>query len=161
MRLSTIFISDFSLLSFMLYLRRFRPKDLETILRIVEITLGENYNASFYMNLHNFWPEGFIVATIKEQITGFVLGTISDTRTARILMIGIYPYYERRGIGSNLMDAFIKQSLRKNVKLIQLEVRTHNQKAIQFYIRRKFIINKTLYNYYKNGDNAYLMYKFI
>ena len=113
------------------------------------------------MNLHNFWPEGFIAATINEQIVGFILATISDTRTMRILMLGVYPYYERRGIGNSLIEAIIKQAVRKNVKLIQLEVRTQNQNAIQFYLKRKFIIYQTLYNYYKDGSNAYLMYRFL
>jgi ribosomal-protein-alanine N-acetyltransferase len=130
-------------------------------MQLVGVTLGENYHPSFYINLHNFWPEGFIIATLKEQIVGFILTTISDSKTARILMLSVYPYYERRGIGSMLMDAVVKQCIRRNIKLMQLEVRTHNQKAIKFYLKRKFIIYKTLPNYYKNGDNAYLMYKYL
>ena len=86
----------------MIYLRRFRPKDLMNIMQLVGVTLGENYHPSFYINLHNFWPEGFIVATISEQIVGFVLGTLSDSKTCRILMISVYPYYQRRGGGSTL-----------------------------------------------------------
>lgn len=145
----------------MIYLRRFRPKDLMNIMQLVGVTLGENYHPSFYLNLHSFWPEGFIVATINDQIVGFVLATMSDSRTARILMLATYPYYERKGVGTNLMDAIIKQCMHRNIKLIQLEVRTYNQKAIQFYLKRKFIIYQTLHNYYKNGDNAYLMYKYL
>ena len=76
-------------------------------------------------------------------------------------MLGVYPYYRKRGVASSLMEVIIKQCLRKNIKLVQLEVRTNNQKAIQFYLKRKFIIYKTLYNYYKNNDNAYLMYRYL
>ncbi len=145
----------------MIYLRRFRPKDLMEIMKLVEITLGENYHPSFYINLHNFWHEGFIVATLNEQVVGFILATISDSRTVRILMLSVNPSYQRRGIASTLMDVIIKQCLGKNIKIIQLEVRTHNQSAIRFYLKRKFIIYKTLYNYYKNNDNAYLMYRYL
>ena len=130
-------------------------------MQLVGVTLGENYQPSFYINLHNFWPESFIVATIKEQIVGFILTSLSDSKTARILMLAVYPYYEHRGIGSSLMDATIKQCIHRNIKIVQLEVRSKNQKAIQFYLRRKFIIYQTLHNYYKNGENAYQMYRYL
>ena len=145
----------------MIYLRRFRPKDLMNIMQLVGVTLGENYHPSFYINLHNFWPEGFIVATFKEQIVGFVLATISESKTARILMLAVYPYYQRRGMGSNLMEAILNQCVQRNIKMIKLEVRTHNHQAIQFYRKYGFVIHQTLLNYYKNGDNAYLMYKYL
>jgi ribosomal-protein-alanine N-acetyltransferase len=130
-------------------------------MQLVGVTLGENYQPSFYINLHNFWPEGFIVATYKEQIVGFVLATISESKTARILMLAVYPFYQRRGIGVNLMEAIFKQCLMKKLNLVKLEVRTHNHSAIRFYKKYKFIVNQTLYNYYKNGDNAYLMYRYL
>lgn len=145
----------------MIYLRRFQSKDLMNIMQLVGISLGENYHPSFYINLHNYWPEGFVVATLNEQIVGFILATISDSKTARILMLAIYPHYRKKGVASILMDVIIKQCIRRNIKLIQLEVRTNNQQAIQFYLKRKFIIYKTLYNYYKNNDNAYLMYRYL
>jgi ribosomal-protein-alanine N-acetyltransferase len=145
----------------MIFLRRFRPKDLMDIMDLVSATLGENYHPSFYINLHNFWPEGFIVATFKDKIVGFILTTISDTRTARILMLGVYPNIRNRGIASTLMEAVVKQCIKRNIKVVQLEVRTHNQNAIKFYLKRKFIIYKTLFNYYKNNDNAYLMYRYL
>ncbi len=145
----------------MIYLRRFNPKDLMNIMQLVGVTLGENYHPSFYINLHNFWPEGFIIATIKEQIVGFILCTISEPKTARILMIAVYPYHQKKGIGTILMNAILKQCIQKNIKIVKLEVRTHNQKAIRFYLKHGFIINQTLLDYYKNGDNAYLMTKYL
>ena len=145
----------------MIYLRRFRPKDLMNIMQLVGVTLGENYHPSFYINLHNFWPEGFIVAALKEQIVGFILTTISESKTARILMLAVYPYYQRRGIGASLMNAALKQCIQRNIKLIKLEVRTQNQNAIRFYRKFGFVVNQTLLNYYKNGDNAYLMYRYL
>ena len=145
----------------MIYLRRFKPKDLMSIMQLVGVTLGENYHPSFYINLHNFWPEGFIVAKIKDQIVGFILATISEAQTGRILMLAVYPYYERKGIGSSLIETVIKQCIHRNIKSIKLEVRTHNQKAMGFYLKRGFVINQTLLNYYKNGDNAYLMYRYL
>lgn len=145
----------------MIYLRRFKPKDLMSIMQLVGVTFGENYHPSFYINLHNFWPEGFIVAKIKDQIVGFILATISEAQTGRILMLAVYPYYERKGIGSSLIETVIKQCIHRNIKSIKLEVRTHNQKAMGFYLKRGFVINQTLLNYYKNGDNAYLMYRYL
>ena len=145
----------------MLFLRRFQPKDLMNVIQIVDVTLGENYNPSFYLDLHKFWPEGFIVATIKEQIVGFVLATISESKTARILMLGVYPFHQQKGYGQHLMAAIIQQCIKRGIKLVQLEVRTYNQKAIRFYLKNKFIIYKTLLKYYKNGDNAYLMYRYL
>ena len=132
-----------------------------SIMQLVGVTLGENYHPSFYINLHNFWPEGFIVAKIKDQIVGFILATISEAQTGRILMLAVYPYYERKGIGSSLIETVIKQCIHRNIKSIKLEVRTHNQKAMGFYLKRGFVINQTLLNYYKNGDNAYLMYRYL
>ena len=145
----------------MIYLRRFKSDDLNNIMRLVGLTLGENYHPSFYINLHNYWPEGFIVATVNNQIGGFILATISEAKTVRILMLGVYPYYRKRGIGTTLMEAILNQCIRRNIKLIQLEVRTNNKNAIQFYLKKKFFISKTLFQYYSNNDNAYLMYRYL
>jgi ribosomal-protein-alanine N-acetyltransferase len=131
------------------------------IMQLVGVTLGENYHPSFYINLHNLWPEGFIIATIKEQLVGFVLATKSEVKIARILMLAVYPFYQRRGIGKSLIQTIINQCIQSGIKLVKLEVRTHNDTAIRFYHHHGFIITETLHRYYSNGDNGYLMVRYL
>ena len=45
-------------------LRRFKPSDLDGVIRINRECLPENYSTLFFMNLHKRYPEAFIVAEV-------------------------------------------------------------------------------------------------
>lgn len=145
----------------MITLHWFHPQDLLETNKLVNETLGEIYNPTFFMNMYNSWPEGCIVAKDGNNIVGVVIAIISAPKNARILILAVDMLYRRHGIGNRLLKALIYQSYRKEINLIQLEVRVSNQAAIRFYTRQQFIIDRVLHTYYKDGENGYLMYKIL
>lgn len=145
----------------MITLHWFEPQDLLESVKMVNESLGENYDPNFFMTIRNSWPEGSIVAKSGENIVGVVIATINASKNARILILSVDNSYRRRGIGDRLLRALIYQCYQKNLNILQLEVRVNNNDAIRFYTHRKFIIDRVITGYYKNGDNGYLMYKIL
>jgi ribosomal protein S18 acetylase RimI-like enzyme len=145
----------------MITLHWFDPKDLIETLKLVNTTLGENYDPNFFLNIRSIWPEGCILAKSGDIIVGAILATINAKTNARILILSVEEKYRNQGIGDRLLRALIYQCYQKNLNIIQLEVRVNNNNAIKFYTRKKFIIERVLPGYYKNGDNGYLMYKIL
>jgi len=47
----------------------------------------------------------------------------------------------------------------QQVTRVELEVRTSNSVALQFYQKRGFLLNAILPGFYQNGENAYSMRK--
>ncbi len=73
---------------------------------------------------------------------------------ARIYSLNIHPEYRRQGNAGALMD-FAFDVLRENgFKKITLEVGINNMAAQSLYISKGFLVDKTLSNYYNNGDDA-------
>ena len=98
---------------------------------------------------------------IESDLTG-VVGFVDYWITfdsATVCQICINPVYQRKGLGSILIEEMIKDCRTENVRNITLEVRDHNVAAIKLYEKHGFkkIIVKE--GYYTNGDNALYMIK--
>lgn len=98
---------------------------------------------------------------IESDLTG-VVGFVDYWITfdsATVCQICINPVYQRKGLGSMLIEEMIKDCRTENVRNITLEVRDHNVAAIKLY--EKYGFKKTIVKegYYTNGDNALYMIK--
>ena len=75
----------------------------------------------------------------------------------------VYPYvsenYRKQNIGSKLLTRFIKEIEMEKVRNLELEVRTDNKKAIEFYKKHGFNIKHKIDEFYQNGESAYTMKK--
>ena len=56
-----------------------------------------------------------------------------------------------------LLNEFIKITLKEKIKVIELEVKTDNKKAIKFYEKNGFKIIQKIDKFYQNDKNAYTM----
>ena len=95
------------------------------------------------------------MAKYGEIIAGFAALTCKGN----LLYLAVDKKYERRGIGTALMNELFSRMKGKNVKQISLHARTWNAKAVNFYLKIGFKIKKTQNHYYSNGDDAFLMLK--
>lgn len=78
-----------------------------------------------------------------ESVTGKPIGTIAMVTSgdrAHIATFGVIPTFQRRGIGSMLMERSIDQAWRLGVRTIDLSVRVENPQAISVYKRFGFQI---------------------
>jgi ribosomal-protein-alanine N-acetyltransferase len=142
-----------------LKIRRVQPNDIFPVIDLAFETLPERYNPSIFNQFYESFPEGFLVAFDHHTFVGFLIGVKTTPSTARILMISIKEKKRKQGIGSALLIQFLLEMKNLNVTQVELEVRTTNQGALEFYKKQGFILEETLHQFYQNGEDAYRMSK--
>jgi ribosomal-protein-alanine N-acetyltransferase len=138
-------------------IRTFAPEDIFKIIKLASITLTEQYNPGLFSYFYETFKKGFIVAEFNTEIIGFILGIKINYKVAKILMFAVSPLYRKKRIGSELLNEFKKRMIEEKIKYIELEVKTDNIKAINFYQRNGFYIINKLNNFYQNNESAYTM----
>lgn len=100
---------------------------------------------------------GLIVCEIKpytklnKEDRDILPASMSDCEVGYILSIGVHKRFRRHGIGSLLLDTFLRNITaidRQKVKAVFLHVLTSNQPAIIFYEKRNFKYHSFLPYYY-------------
>lgn len=140
-------------------IREFKPADMFSVIKLASESLPERYNPSLFNFFYETFPKGFIVAEMGQKIIGFTVGVKTNPATAKILMLSVTKSQRKKNIGSELLTKFLKEMLNKNVKHIELEVRTDNNKAIKFYKKHDFEIVEKISKFYQSGEDAYTMKK--
>jgi ribosomal protein S18 acetylase RimI-like enzyme len=143
----------------MILVRPFSPTDMPSIMEIVRRSLGETYQPSLYLTVHNLWREGFLVLQADGVVSAFVAAVPSGERVARILMLGVLPERRQMGYAQRLMGELYSNSLARGYDTVILEVRKSNKEAIGFYERQGFALIGEIGNFYSNGEDAFKMSK--
>jgi ribosomal-protein-alanine N-acetyltransferase len=146
----------------MVRIRRFNPdRDLLEIAKMANSILNEDYKLSMFTNVHEAWPDGFLIAETDEVYLGSIIAVMIEPEIARILVLVVGERYRRSGIATRLFKAFIQKASLRGAKKITLEVRMSNMPAIEFYRKYKFKIASTIPLYYRDGENAYVMERYV
>lgn len=96
-----------------------------------------------------------LVAETGGNIIGSIIILLRENiLNARIYSFNVHPEHRRKGIAKLLMDTAFEILKEKGYKKITLEVGVNNQIARNLYHSKGFIVDKKLYNYYTNGDDA-------
>ena len=143
----------------MLKIRHVQANDIFPVIDLAYDTLPERYNPSIFNQFYESFPEGFLVALQNQSLIGFLIGIKTTTDTARILMLSVNNNTRKQGIGSALLKQFISEMKNQRITKVDLEVRTTNQGALEFYLKRGFILREKLHQFYQNGEDAYSMSK--
>ncbi len=141
----------------MFIIRHFNPKDMFYVIKLASETLTEHYNPSLFSYFYEIFPDGFLVVEYNGRIIGFIIGVLTSTNSARILMIGVSSQYRRKGIGSKLIEELLKEFIERNIAYVELEVSTDNKTAISFYHKHGFKIIDHIQHFYQDGRDAYVM----
>jgi len=136
------------------WVRQFQARDLPEVFGIAAETLNEIYDPQFLIDLHSYWPEGFLVFEERGEIMGFMAGILMSRQHARILMLSVREERRRRGYASMLSREFMKVCGMRGVRMITLEVRMSNEPAISFYRKLGFSFVMTIDGYYTDGEVA-------
>jgi ribosomal protein S18 acetylase RimI-like enzyme len=110
--------------------REMREEDLEGILAVDKKVIGDKRALSFNAPPFSFVGgeiDMSVVAELRGQVVGFLLGHKADSTfgaadTAWIKLIGIDPKYQRQGIGSELLEAFLKRCRLKGIDSMRIMV---------------------------------------
>ena len=143
----------------MLKIRRVHPDDIFPVINLAFETLPERYNPTIFNQFFESFPEGFLIALDSHTFIGFLIGVKTAPSTARILMLAVEETHRRQGIGSALLQQFLREITTHDVTRVDLEVRTSNHPALAFYQARGFILQGILPHFYQNGEDAYSLRK--
>lgn len=138
-------------------IRPFVPNDIPAIASIVRDALRENYPTSLYLDIHRWWRDGFLVAELDGRPVCFLAAVMTADGQARVLMFATTAGFRRRGIGGQMMGAFLQACAARGMRRIELEVRKSNEEAIRFYRRWGFDIQNILPKFYTDGEDGYKM----
>jgi [ribosomal protein S18]-alanine N-acetyltransferase len=144
-----------------LYLRGFSANDLSSVYDLACYTLSERYDPNLFITISASWPEGFTVVESPWGIKAFLLGVMTSSVHARVLMLAVSPDIRRKGVGTMLMERFQDESMKKGAKVLTLEVRKGNSAAMEFYKKFGFQPIDVIKGYYNDGEDAYQMQMFV
>ena len=150
-------------------LRKFMPDDLQSVMQINRVCLPENYTDFFFMDLHQRFPETFIVAEENGVIAGYIMSRIEVglsnygfgglVKKGHVVSIAVLPQHRRKGIAQSVINKALEGMQYNKSKQCFLEVRVTNDIAISLYKKLGFEITRTLTGYYSDGEDAYVMTK--
>ncbi len=137
--------------------RQAKREDFNDIASLEEICFKEeNFNRKQLRYLLFKAKSIVLVAFVEGKLIGSIIVLLRDNiSNARIYSLEVHPADRRRGIASLLMDAALEILKKKGYKKITLEVGINNEAAQKLYEMKGFAMDKILYNYYKNGDDAF------
>jgi ribosomal-protein-alanine N-acetyltransferase len=150
-------------------LRKFLPEDLQGVMQINRVCLPENYTDFFFLDLHQRFPETFIVANEDKRLVGYIMCRIEVglsnfgfgglIRKGHVVSIAVMPQSRRRGVAEGLIKRALGGMEYYKAKQGFLEVRVTNEAAILLYKKLGFEVTRTINGYYSDGEDAYVMTK--
>ena len=150
-------------------LRKFVPDDLQNVMQINRVCLPENYSDFFFMDLHQRYPETFIICEENGQIEGYIMcrievglsnyGFSGLVRKGHVVSIAVLPQFRHRGVAQAIIKKALEGMDYYKSKQCFLEVRVTNDIAISLYKKLGFEVTRTINGYYSDGEDAYVMTK--
>jgi ribosomal-protein-alanine N-acetyltransferase len=150
-------------------LRKFKPDDLQAVMQINRVCLPENYTDFFFVDLHQRFPETFVVAEEEGKIIGYIMCRIEVglsnfgfgglVRKGHVVSIAVMPQARRKGVATAVVTKGLQGMEYYKAKQGFLEVRVTNDSAITLYKKLGFEITRTINGYYSDGEDAYVMTK--
>jgi [ribosomal protein S18]-alanine N-acetyltransferase len=132
------------------------PTDIASILPVMEHAFdpqfGEAWTASQCLSMLSLPGTRFATCWTADKAVGFAIArTVFDE--TELLLIAVDPSFAGQGIGSQLLDHVVTESVDLGAKRLHVEVRSDNQ-AIEFYSARGFVKVGTRPNYYRRKDGG-------
>jgi ribosomal-protein-alanine N-acetyltransferase len=150
-------------------LRKFEPDDLQDVMRINRVCLPENYTDMFFMDLHERFPQTFIVAEQDHELVGYIMSRIEVglsnfglgglIRKGHVVSLAVMPQARRKGVASALLKGAMAGMCEYKAKQIYLEVRVTNEAGVNLYKKVGLDTIRTIPGYYSDGEDAYVMSK--
>lgn len=141
--------------------------DLESVTRINQLCLPENYTDFFYLDLYRRFPETFIIAETDGKIVGYIMCRIEVglsslrlpglIKKGHVVSVAVLPEYRKRGMGKALVAKAMEGMKAYGAKQLYLEVRVTNEEAIGLYKKLGLEVSRTVHGYYADGEDAYVM----
>ncbi len=150
-------------------IRKFKEGDLQSVMDINRETLPENYTDYFFLDLHERFPETFIVVEEEGKVIGYIMcrvevglsnfGLGGLIRKGHVVSIAVLPTARRKGVASELINMALEGMQSYKAKQCYLEVRVTNDAGVNLYKKLGLEVTRTAHGYYSDGEDAYVMSK--
>ncbi len=138
-------------------IRKMNKSDLEEVILLDQQCFLSPWGESqFRYELEDNPFATILVAIMDNKIVGMIDYWITF-EIGQINQIAVLQQYRNQGIASLLLQEAFKDMVNNEVYNTTLEVRIHNQSAINFYLKHGFETTCVKKAYYDNGDDAYFM----
>jgi ribosomal-protein-alanine N-acetyltransferase len=142
-------------------MRKFVPDDLQSVMQVNRVCLPENYTDMFFIDLHQRFPETFIVAKEDGNVVGYIMSRIEVglsnfglgglIRKGHVVSIAVMPQARRKGVATALLKAAMEGMGYYKAKQIYLEVRVTNGAGVALYKKLGLEVARTISGYYSDG----------
>jgi ribosomal-protein-alanine N-acetyltransferase len=142
--------------------RRATPLDISSIVAVEQELFIDPWEQGVFLEALTYYPSTYFVAVCNGRVVGFVVGGLEDTGEnvyGHLCNLGVTAPYQHRGIGRMLVNRIEHQFALELAGGVQLEVRSSNIVAQQFYQRLGYRNVFRLAHYYSNGEDAVVMVK--
>jgi len=102
------------------------------------------------------------VAEADRRVVGFLMLERPGTwwnRVAEIGWIAVLPDYQRKGIGSSLIQKMGQYAEEKDIRKLYVEPSVKNNTAIRFYVKNGYNYEATRKDWYKDGEDSTILGK--
>lgn len=133
-------------------------EDLPNISGLIGGELSEPYSIFTYRYFLAQWPELCFIAYDGDKPFGTVVCKMDKHREhmrGYLAMLCVDRAYRGKGVGSQLVQAAIRQMIKGGCEEVVLEAEVTNSGALRLYESLGFIRDKRLHRYYLNGADAY------
>jgi GNAT superfamily N-acetyltransferase len=137
--------------------RHLAERELGEAMRLVERTFEELFAPDMYGTIHAAWPKGQFGVSDGRGLAGLLLSIKRSQFSSRILVMAVREELRGRGLGGELLHAFLRQCMLEGITEVVLEVRASNLPAQAFYGRYGFSRRSVLPRYYRDGEDAFVM----
>ena len=132
-------------------IRPMRPEDAPELARLEGLVEASPWSEKNFLDSLSSGHLGFVLEEEGSIAAWAVVMTVLDE--AELLIIGVRPDLQRRGLGTKLLSAVLS-ALRGKTTLMHLEVRAGNLPAIGLYRRFGFLQTGLRRGYYPGENGA-------
>jgi len=135
-----------------------KEEDIDSVLEISSLSFSTPWSKDSYIQELTNPIARYLVAKIDNKIVGFV-GTWIVLDESHITNIAVHPNYRKQGIGSSLLEAFLKYCKSQGCIAFTLEVRNSNKAARTLYEKYNFKQEGVRKGYYEDTkEDAIIMW---
>lgn len=130
--------------------------DLESIYSIEVKSFNDPYPKGL-LKAFFFMPGSYLVATAEGAVVGYAVGIIRYGSVGHIVSIAVLEEWQGMGVGRMLLDRLMNGLAALGARVMRLEVRESNSRAIGLYRAAGFEEKEKIKKYYADGESALVM----
>lgn len=143
----------------MILLRRYRPGDLEALLRVEEESFppGQRYSGLVFEYLLSLPGSVILLAEEGGEVIGYAAGYMEGRGVGHVASLAVRPAFRGRGVGKELMKALEAELMTRGARRLRLEVRESNMVARRLYEGLGYRVVARLPKYYGDEDGLLMV----